>query len=242
MEHINTKELKYNPEAIKSCFMVKNNMTVALKDVKIVFLDSYLKKDLAVIEDYVTLIGIYAIIDENNNYAPVIAPIYNKLLVSKIDDATCTDGRLYKMLFIDKDSVMIDNNNFVIDDSQIYRICDLFYVKANIPFFINYEIVSELLIESSKYNKSSIGSNALVFKILASILARGKDKSVYYRNSEEFGKVPPNWVSINNIYYSLPSTSSKLVGGYYGAAVGVAVMKPEKTVSKIETILMGREV
>ena len=142
MEHINTKELKYNPEAIKSCFMVKNNMTVALKDVKIVFLDSYLKKDLAVIEDYVTLIGIYAIIDENNNYAPVIAPIYNKLLVSKIDDATCTDGRLYKMLFIDKDSVMIDNNNFVIDDSQIYRICDLFYVKANIPFFINYEIVS----------------------------------------------------------------------------------------------------
>ena len=105
------------------------------------------------------------------------------------------------MLFIDKDSVMIDNNNFVIDDSQIYRICDLFYVKANIPFFINYEIVSELLIESSKYNKSSIGSNALVFKILASILARGKDKSTYYRNSEEFGKVPPNWVSINNIYY-----------------------------------------
>src|SRR5574344_1477101 len=104
MEHINTKELKYNHEAIKSCCMIKNNMTIATKDVKIVFLDSYLKKELAIIEDYVTLIGIYAIIDNNNNYVPVIAPIFNKLLVSKIDDATCTDGKLYKMLFIDKDS------------------------------------------------------------------------------------------------------------------------------------------
>jgi hypothetical protein len=47
---------------------------------------------------------------------------------------------------------------------------------------------------------------------------------------------------MKNIYHSLPSTSSKLIGGYYGAAVGVAILKPEKTVSSVETILMGKEV
>lgn len=57
-----------------------------------------------------------------------------------------------------------------------------------------------------------------------------------------FLKQKPQWVDMKNIYHSLPSTSSKLIGGYYGAAVGVAILKPEKTVSSVETILMGKEV
>ena len=84
MEHINTKELKYNPEAIKSCFMVKNNMTVATKNIRIVFLDYFFKKNLADISDYVSVIGYYAILDDNDNYSVSLVPCMLKFLVDKI--------------------------------------------------------------------------------------------------------------------------------------------------------------
>ncbi len=242
MVHIDTSKLKHNPEAIKSCFRISKNMTFVTKNIRIVFLEVYLRKELASIDDYVTLVGIYGILDDEGNYATCIAPIQQKIITNKIDDATCTDGKLYKVLYINKDSVMIDNNDLVINDNQLFYICDVFYLRGNIPFYINYKSVSKLLMESQKYNDSRVGRDRIVFEIISSVIARGKDKSVYYRNSEEFLTVIPNWININNLYYSLHSTSSKLVGGYYGAAVGVAVMKPEKTVSTLESLLMGQKV
>ena len=80
MEHINLDKLNYNPEAIKSCFRISNNMTIVTKDIKIVFLESFLRKELAEIGDVVSLIGLYGIIDENNNYATCIAPVFQKLV------------------------------------------------------------------------------------------------------------------------------------------------------------------
>ena len=69
MVHIDTNLLKHNPEAIKSCIVKKNNMTIATKNIRIMFLDAFLHKNLAEISDYINLIGMYAIIDDNNNYA-----------------------------------------------------------------------------------------------------------------------------------------------------------------------------
>ena len=100
MVHIDTNLLKHNPEAIKSCIVKKNNMTIATKNIRIMFLDAFLHKNLAEISDYINLIGMYAIIDDNNNYAVSLAPCMQKLLVDKIEDSTCTDGQLYKILYI----------------------------------------------------------------------------------------------------------------------------------------------
>ena len=245
MVHIDTNLLKHNPEAIKSCIVKKNNMTIATKNIRIMFLDAFLHKNLAEISDYINLIGMYAIIDDNNNYAASLAPCMQKLLVDKIEDSTCTDGQLYKILYIDKDTVFIDNNSFVIDDAQLYQIADILFIKGAIPWYLSYygETSIDKIFDRSKFfNKSSIAKYKIVFSILTSVIARGKNKSIYYRNSDEFLKQKPQWVDMKNIYHSLPSTSSKLIGGYYGAAVGVAILKPEKTVSSVETILMGKEV
>lgn len=241
MEQINTTKLKHNPEAIKTCFRIQNNMTIATKNIKIIFLESYLNKELAIIDEYVTLVGIYGIVDENNNFGTCIAPIMQKLLVSKIEDAIADDGKLYKVLYIEKDSVMIDNNNFVIGDNQIYFIYDQFYVKGNIPFYVSYNQLSTLLAESHIYNHTNIGKDRHVFEILSSLVARGKNKNEYYRNSTELGKVKPNYVSLGNIYYSLKSTSAKIIGGYYGSGVGAAILNPETESSTLENLLMGKD-
>ena len=104
MVHIELNKLKYNPGAITSCLKVdkEKNITVALKNVRIMFLDYFFKKHLAEISDYVTLVGYYAIIDDDGNYGISRIPAMLKLLVDKIEDSTCTDGQLYKVLYINK--------------------------------------------------------------------------------------------------------------------------------------------
>ncbi len=183
MVHLDISKLKHNPEAIKSCLMVKNNMTVATKNIRIVFLDYFFKKNLADISDYVSVIGYYAILDDNDNYSVSLVPCMLKFLVDKIEDATCNDGQLYKVLYVNKDSILMDENSIVVTDSQLYNICDVFYVNAKIPWYIPYNKLSKLLKDALKYCKSSVGKYRLVFEILSSVIARGKNKSVYYRNA-----------------------------------------------------------
>lgn len=240
MEHIVPSKLKHNPEAIKNCFRISNNMTIVTKDIKIVFLESFLNKELAEIGDYVSLVGLYGIIDENNNFGTCIAPVFQKILVNKIEDATCDDGKLYKILYIEKDSVMLDTNDLVVSDNQVYFIYDQFYVKGNIPFYISYNQLPTLLADADIFCGTRLGNDRHVFEILASLVARGKDKSVYYRNSPEMGIENPNYTSLSNIYYSLKSSSSKIIGGYYGSGISAAILNPETESSVLENLLMGR--
>ncbi len=240
MEHIAINKLIYNPEAIESCFRISNNMTIVTKNIRIVFLESFLHKELAEIGDVVSLIGLYGIIDEDNNYATCIAPVFQKLLVNRIDDATCDDGKLYKILYIDKDNVLMESNDLVVSDNQIYFIYDQFFVKGNIPFYINYNQLPTLLSDADIFCGTGLGNDRHVFEILSSIVARGKDKNVYYRNSPEFLKFRPYYTSLSNIYYSLKSSSSKIIGGYYGAGISAAVLNPETESSVLENLLMGK--
>lgn len=240
MEHISINKLKNNPEAIKSCFRISNNMTVTTKNIQIVFLESFLHKELAEIGDVVTLIGIYGIIDEDNNYATCIAPVYQKLSATKIEDATCDDGKLYKILYIEKDEVLMESNDLVVDDNQIYFIYDQFFVKGVIPFYVSYDQLPTLLSDADIFCGTGLGNDRHVFEILSSVVARGKDKNVYYRNSPEFGKDRPNYTSLSNIFYSLKSSSSKIIGGYYGSGISAAILNPETESSVLENLLMGK--
>lgn len=240
MEHISLNKLKYNPEAIKSCFRISNNTTIVTKDIQIVFLESFLNKELAEIGDVVSLIGIYGIIDEDNNYATCIAPVFQKIYCTKIEDASCDDGKLYKILYIDKDATMLESNDLVVSDNQVYFIYDQFFVKGVIPFYISYNQLPSLLSDADIFCGTGLGNDRHVFEILSSIVARGKDKNVYYRNSPELGKVKPNYTSLSNIYYSLKSSSSKIIGGYYGSGISAAILNPETETSVLEKLLMGQ--
>lgn len=111
-----------------------------------------------------------------------VLPVFQKLLVSRIDDSTCDDGKLYKILYIDKDSVLMESNDLVVGDNQIYFIYDQFFVKGNIPFYINYNQLPTLLSDADIFCGTGLGNDRHVFEILSSIVARGKDKNVYYRN------------------------------------------------------------
>jgi len=235
MDYIKSNDLKHNPEVIKSYFRVKDAMTIVTENIKIIFPDRWLNKELAIIDDTVKVIGLYGILDNHGNYAESSAPIYQDIVANMISDAICDDGMLYKVLDIEAGSVFLSNNNLVVSDNIIYYIFDEFLIKANIPWYISYDNLPDLLAESRVYCDSNIGDNRIMFEVLAAMVARGDDKTEYFRHNPN---AKPNWVALNNIYYSYKNTGAKLIGGYYGYGVSAAIVNPEVEATKIEKHLL----
>lgn len=235
MDHIKTNSLKHNPDVIKSYFRVKGEMTIVTEDIRIIFPDRWLKKELAYIEDTVKVIGLYGILDTHGNYAQTLAPIYQDINANMISDAICDDGVVYKVLEIEAGSVLISNNNLIVSDTLIYQVFDELLIKANIPWYISYDTLPDILAESKRYCDSHIGDNRILFEVLVAMLARGDDKIEPFRFIVN-GK--PTWVGLNNIYYSYKNTGAKLIGGYYGYGISSAIVNPEVEATKIEEHLL----
>ena len=122
----------------------------------------------------------------------------------------------------------------------MYDIFDEFFVQGNVPWYLNYDDLSNIFIESKKYANSNIGSDPLAFEILSSIVTRSsEDKKVYYRHLITSGnnKIKPDYVGLNNPYYSFDNTGAKLIGSRFGAGLNVALVEPEKKTSATSQIL-----
>lgn len=237
MKHLKTGTLKHNPEAIKNCFRVKGNSTIATDDLLILFPERYVNKELAILEESVKVVGIYAIIDSQGNYASNITPIYQDIEVAMIDDVMCDDGRVYKELTIEKDSVFIANNDLIVSDNLIGDIYDELLIKGNVPWYLGYDILPRVFSETRKYCGNRIGDDRMVFEILTSAIARGEDKTEYYRHSKNVGVGKVNWLPLNNIYY-YKNTGAKLVGAYYGYGVSSAIINKESASTSLEQSLL----
>jgi len=240
MEVIYPDKLTRNSEAIKSCFNIIGDVTIATRDIKIVFPTRYINRNLAVLGSTVKTLSVYAIIDEDDNYDISIAPIIEGLSPYSVHDAVLYESD-YKILTFRKNDVVIANNNLVMSDGFLYEMFDEFFIKGNIPFFLDYDDVGNLFLETMKYANSRIGKNMLTFELLASIIARDPDdKRIFFRQTlktVEDLKKKPAYVGINNVFYSLNTTAAKLIGGYFRQGIKTALVDNEVTTSKLSEIL-----
>lgn len=239
MLHIDVDDLTPNTEAILDCLSVKSDKTLAKKNLKIVFPDRYVTNGLAKIGNFVKLLGLYAIIDEDNNFSVFFTTIFHDVTPYIIHDATCTDGRAYKVLEIEAGTPIISDHTVLVTDNFIFDVCDEFYIKGNIPWYISYDMLPDILSESGYLNDGNIDKDRIIFEILSSMNGRGSDKTEYYRHSDPKESDHANWVALNNIYLAYKNTGSKVIGGYYGYGVTAAVLEPEEEVTSIEKQLMG---
>lgn len=237
MEKIHVSGLKRNPSVIKSYFKKVKNTVLVTEDVKVIFPERYINRDLAQIGSTVDVMSIYAILDGKKNYA-----IVNKLIMQNLSPYNITeitiDNVIYKELHFRKGDVFITNTNLVKTNTLIYNVFDEFFTKGNIPWFLSYNDLSDILIASKEYTGSDIGKNPIAVEILASLIARNADdKTKFYRTVKEKKKVKPSYIGLNNIFYSFDNTGAKLVGGYFGQGVPNAMVVPETKSSEVTKIL-----
>lgn len=242
MDKYSKSNFKRNPEVIKSYFKVVKDITIVTSELRVIFPERFITKEFVFMGSTVRALNIFAIVDDNNNYAIAMAPIFVELSPYNVSDVMI-DNDLNKVLHFKKDDVFLVSNTCFVTDSFIYDLFDEFYVKGNIPWFMNYEDVSDILLESKKYAGSNIGNNPLTFEILAANIGRLKsDKNKFIRQELPNGKVNLEkmdvaYVGLNNIYYSFDSTGASLFGGYAKSGMVKSLVNPETTSTTTMDIL-----
>lgn len=240
MESLQSSRFKRRPEAIKSAVKVTGNITTANEPLRIMFASRYINRKLAILDHNIQLLALYALINDKDEYALVTAPIIQTVTPYTISDIV-VDDTLYKVFYFNKGGVIIPNNKLIIRDNFMYDIFDEFFVSGNVPWYLDYEDISNIFIESKKYANSNIGSDPLAFEILSSIVARSQaDKKVYYRQlvaTGNKGKAKLSYVGLNNPYYSFDNTGAKLIGSRFNDGLNVALVEPEKKTSATSQIL-----
>jgi len=234
VDTIKKASLKYNKEAFKNVFVTKGNMIITTKDIKVVFPERYKAINLVELGSVVKIVNIYSVLDDNKNYVTSIAPVYNFLTPTNIQEVMI-DDTLNIMLEFEAGTVFATNNKLVRNESFMFNIFDEFFIKGKIPWFLQYDQISNLFLEAKKYAGSKIGDNPLTMEIIAAIISRNEqNKQQYYRQNM---KGIPVHVGLNNIYYSFDNTSAKLVGAYFGAGVSSAIVNKEKKPTVVADML-----
>ena len=239
MDKFDITRLKRNSSVIKNKFKNIKDITVTTDDILVMFPEKFISKKLCDIGADVRVIGIYAIIDYYNNYSIVNAPIMQRLLPNNISDVE-VNGKPYKLLSFDKDSVFLATNKLVVADNFVYNLFEDLFLNGNIPWYLNYKDVVNMFAESKKYANSNIGNDLMAFEILTSIISRSQsDKKVYYRQTLDKVKedTMPAYVGPNDIYYSYDNTGAKILGNYFGEGLISAIVDKEKETSATAEVL-----
>lgn len=239
MDKLNISGLKRNPEIIKSYLKTVRSTVITTEDIRIVFPERYINRGLAIIGNTIKLVSIFAILDNYGNYAVVSAPIFQEVVPFSIHDLD-VHGDTYKGLSFNSGDVVLPNTILVKSDNFMYDLFDEFYIKGNIPWYLDYTDVSNILAETKKYAGSNIGNNPLTMEIITSMVAKDpKNKQRYFRQVPDNKNSKPEYVGLSDIYNSYNNTGSRLIGGYFSYGVTTALVSPEKESSTVSKILMS---
>lgn len=238
---IEKENLVKNTEKIKSKLKVVKDKTLTTDKISVLFPELYINKDLAKIDSYVESLCVLLLMDEYNNYAPVMASVKVIFYPDRINKVML-DNEVYFKLEFEKGTPLFTNNYAICTMNFIYNLFDLFYLLGKVPWFVTYEMLSGLLNKTSKYNGNNIGNDSLILELLTAIITRVKnEEDVYYKNKintrSDLNKFVPEYKGLNDVYFSLSTTSSKMIGGYLEDGIINAIINPSEDLTPIEKIL-----
>lgn len=235
METLSINNYKHAPETIRSYFKVVGDRTLVNNNIFILFPKRYINKNLALLSPTgCKVIGIYAIVDNNNNYAKVLNPIFQNLLPSNIEYYEI-DGVEYVSLVFNKGDVFLVSNTLAVFNSYLYDIFDEFFLQGRIPWFMEYEDICGLLSESQKYCNTDIGDSPFNYEVLTSNIAKDPvDHRIRFRNSNA---KKPIYVGMSDIRYGYSNTGSRMIGGYLKDGMIASIVDPETVPSKSIEVL-----
>lgn len=227
--------LKRNPTAVSKLFKTSNNIATVSDDVVVTIPTRYIDAGLATIDTVVKTIGIYAVIDSKNNYAVCNTPIFHNLSPFSIEDTSIGDVK-YKLLNFHKGSVFMTTTKGIVNADVLYPIFKDLFAGGRVPWFMGYEDLCTVFVESKKYINNKLGSSALAFEIITSVSARdSSDPTKYYRLTNM--KNNPKYVGLDNKYYSYNNTGAKLIGSYMKTGMMTSLLDPETKTSETSKIL-----
>jgi len=232
---------KHNAKIVLTSVKNVGDKLIALKPVRVHVPVRFTECGLAQTGTETYFYGIYALIDENDNYGvsnicTMLKSSPSKTTVVKIDGT-----EYYEFLFMPGDAV-IDDVNAVARDQLLFNVVDEFFLRGSVPWYYGYDHLGEILESVKEFVKSPLGDGSEAIEILAAAIARVKtEKSKYFRTSlktvADLQKLKPYYVPLKSVFYSATNTTNKLAGNYFNDGITSALVNPTEKTERIESLL-----
>jgi len=234
--------MKRNASAVISqLHETKEQLLVTRKDCIIQFPKRFLDRGMAEIGNETYVFGVYALII-GDEYAVSCVPSMVRTNPSRISETTI-DGVEYYNFHYQAGSTVIENTNLVRKAILIFNIMEEFFLKGNVPWYVDYEDLGRIFDGAKEFADSEVAKNYSVMEALVAYISRSpKDRAIQYRHfvktRQEVEKNTPAYIGmVGNVFYAAPGTVNKLAGSYFQDAVVSALVQPSEKASHVETLL-----
>ncbi|MNU19611.1 hypothetical protein D3C71_78420 [compost metagenome] len=233
---------KRDGQAVQACLKeMPDGRLVTTKGCKIYIPTRYAGRGLASIGIETHIVGIYAIVVEDQYYAVCNVNAMQRIAPSSSVKVVFDDEEYYEFTF-DPGSTVISSLQLVKTDTLVFKIYDEIISKGRVPWYLGYADLGRIF-DTAKYHAgANIGQNHEVTELLISMIARDRtDRRIYYRQSVKSLKDaqanPPVFIPLRSTAYGATNTTSKLAGSYFKDGLTSALVSPADRVEPIEEIL-----
>lgn len=239
--YVPIEKYKRNPDKFKTNILNRNKKTWSVKeDCKILIPSRFKNRGLLVIDDVVKVISIYALLDEVGNYTVCNAPCIQEVTPYDIQDTSINDTG-YIVLIFKKDTVMIPNTSIVKQEYFIYDLFDEFFIKGNVPWYMDYDDLSLIFLLAKEYAGSNIGANLAAMELITSIIARTPDdRKAYFRTKigadKKYDK-KPEYVPMLSPESSFKNVPPRIIGSYLERGITTSLVHKTTNLEKLDEVL-----
>lgn len=234
--------LKRDASKVHACLAeLPNGKLIAKKELRIYIPARFAERSLAEIGNETNIVGIYAIVTEDNYFGISLVTAMMRIEPSATLRIKINGVEYYEFIFNPGDCVCA-STSLVKTDTIVYKIYDEIISKANVPWYINYEDLGRIF-DTAKYHAgTNIGANPEVTELIISMIARDKeDKTKYFRTildkQEDISEKVPAFISLKSVIYAATNTTNKLAGSYMSQGITSALVSPSDREERIESLL-----
>lgn len=233
-------KLTRDGDYVKSAIKQVGDQLLAVKDIKIVIPYHYLQAKLAIVESRISTICVFGIIVDNK-YAVSNLCSTMVLSPSSTNIVTYNDEDFFEFEF-SRGSVITPNINLVVDDINAFNIYSEFIAKGNVPWFLDYEDCSKILITAHNYAGINLAGNNIPLELIIGTIARSnKDLYTYYRSTlqtqQDLKTKPVVYVPFKSVSYGATSTAGKIMGSYFDEGLTSALTNDNNGSEGVEIVL-----
>lgn len=235
-------KLQREPEVIKKDFTKTKDGRLVTKTGCYIYLPArFVERGLAEIGNEAYVLGLCAIVNQQNQYAVLNVNARVRLLPSSTNKVVIEGADFYEFVF-DKGATVIANTSLVKEDTLLYKIYQELIEKGRVPWYLAYEDLGKLFV-TAKYHAgpSLAANNAIIEMIVASISRSPDDRTVQYRHFtqslEHQRKNPPKIVPLDSPIYGPNNTTTKIIGSYFDNSLASALTDPSDKVEGVEELL-----
>lgn len=236
-------KLKRDPKKIHAALkQLDDGRLITLKTLKIYIPCRFAERNLAVIGLETRIVGIYAIVDEENNYGVSLVNAMMEITPTSTIKITINGNEYYEFTF-DKGSVILPSVDLVKIDTLVYNIYDEIIAKGHVPWYLEYNDLGRIFDTAMKHAGARVGDNHEVIELLISMISRDKvNRHKYYRqvieSLEDLKTNPPAFIPLRSVIYNATNTTNKLAGSYLQEGMVSALVTPSTRQEHIEQLLV----